>query len=137
MGIKATFKSNVPKALGKIDEMQKKRMTRAASFARGKVVEYMTGPKTGREYKVPGTQKTYTASAPGESPAIRTTRLFSSIAQEVRETPRGVEGVVGTPLLYGLFLEIGTYKMRPRPWLAPPLKINEGQIRNILSEEWF
>ncbi len=59
------------------------------------------GPKGSKYTKV--TER----SQKGEYPRADTTQLLKSIFHDVRETSPGVvEGSVGTPLDYGLFLEI-------------------------------
>jgi hypothetical protein len=43
------------------------------------MIALMTGPKSGRRYKMPGTKTTYQASAPGQAPAVATGNLRTSI----------------------------------------------------------
>lgn len=71
----------------------------------------------------------HVAAAEGETPNTDTGKLVSSIAAEkVAEA----EYDVGTNLEYGEFLEMGTVKMRPRPWLIPALNANKDDLyRNI------
>lgn len=137
MGIKVTIKSRVKETMQEIRKAQRRKMVKITTYGRKQVLNYMTGTKTGRIYRVPGTKKVYTASAPGESPAIRTSQLFNSIAQEVIETREGYEGIIGTPLDYGVYLEFGTSRMLPRPWLGPPLQIAQKEFKRILSEKWL
>ena len=61
-------------------------------------------------------------SAPGEPPHVDIGRLRASVTHEVEETLLGVVGRVGTNVEYGRYLELGTSKMMPRPWLRPALK---------------
>jgi hypothetical protein len=72
------FVSNLPAVtiaigLGSAGGVQK-----AAYHVRNAVVVGLSGPRSGHTYKVPGTSKTYTASAPGEYPATATARLRSN-----------------------------------------------------------
>lgn len=60
-------------------------------------------------------------SRPGQPPRVDTGLLRSSITHEVESDLFSVEARVGTNVKYGLFLEIGTEKMEPRPWLRPAL----------------
>ncbi len=56
-------------------------------------------------------------SAPGDPPHVQTGRLRSSIAHEVD----GLTGRVGTNVIYGRWLELGTSRMAARPWLRRAL----------------
>ena len=71
------------------------------------------GAASGRVYK--RGSRTHQASAPGQYPASDTGRLMGSINSEI--TPK--EAIVGTNLVYGMYLEFGTSRMAPRPWLLP------------------
>lgn len=69
------------------------------------------GAATGRVYR--RGSRTHQASAPGEYPASDTGRLMGSIMSDIQP----MEARVGTNLEYGRFLEFGTSRMAPRPWL--------------------
>lgn len=120
----------------------KKRALLCAHAVRNSVLQGMTGDKSGRRYKVPGTKKKfYTASRPGEYPAVRTGRLRTSIrvvAQENFSAAGGTSyaGLVGTNLLYGVYLELGTAKMGARPWLTMGLFHAQPAIQAILGRKW-
>lgn len=69
------------------------------------------------------------AAGEGQAPNTDTGRLVSSIAAE---KTGDTEYEIGTNLDYGEFLEMGTVKMRPRPWLVPALNANrDNLIKNI------
>ena len=71
----------------------------------------------------------HVAAAEGQAPNTDTGRLVSSIAAE-KLGDASYE--VGTGLNYGEFLEMGTVKMRPRPWLIPALNANsDNLLKNI------
>lgn len=59
----------------------------------------------------------HTASAPGDPPAQLSGALARSISYQLFRGPRGVIIRVGTPLMYGLFMELGGAHFEPRPWL--------------------
>lgn len=65
--------------------------------------------KTGREVRAP--------SQPGQPPHRVTGRLASSVGHLIE--PDGLAGIVGTNVVYGRYLELGTHKMAARPWLRP------------------
>ena len=98
-------------------------------------------PKTGRIYKKPGTNATWQASAPGESPAVRFGPLAKSITHEVLVRRREIVGRVGTNITtddgkpLGLWLEIGTPggKIAQRPYLRPSLYKNQSKIMKLFE----
>lgn len=67
-------------------------------------------------------------SRPGEPPRVDMGRLRSSITHEIVSELRGIVGRVGTNVKYGRYLELGTSKMLPRPWLIPALKKTIGRF---------
>ena len=68
------------------------------------------------------------ASAPGEPPKTDTGGLVSSIAL-VLGTMRAE---VGTGLEYGKYLEFGTTRMEPRPWLHDSLLAHTDTLRSMI-----
>lgn len=83
----------------------------AASKAFRGMIASMTGPKSGRIYKI-GKGRTHQASAPGQAPAVRTTNLRSSITIN-RVTD--YEYVVSIAAPYGRILEFAMN----RPFAIP------------------
>ena len=70
-------------------------------------------------------KKGHHPSLPGNAPAPDTGTLMRSITHEVREENGEVVGVVGSTLRnpdYPKFLEFGTSKMKPRPWLSTAIE---------------
>jgi len=75
--------------------------------------------------------KYHFASLPGEPPAVDTGALRISIATDIQREGMNMTGFVGPDEArlqaqtgikeYGLWLELGTYKMSPRPYLRPAL----------------
>ncbi len=101
------------------------RAYRASNELRNASLYILRGERSGRLYRVPNTKKKYRASAPGESPAVRTgvfrlswgthvhvekkgTRFRAVSAIESRERAGGQ--------LLGEMLENGTGRMKPRPY---------------------
>lgn len=120
-----------------METMAEKRMFAAAQHVRGKVLETLSGARSGREYTVPGTSVTYTASAPGEPPAVQTSQLRESIDSVVISDKKYTEGRVGTTLDRGIMLEFGTINMLPRPWLKVSFDATKERVKNILSARWW
>ncbi len=118
--------------------------------------QILSGRRTGRTYYVPGTKGVkYIASAPGEAPARPTGRLATSISTAWTggvtahniDTPIGGAGdevknpggnvsvfksifkvVVGTNVPAGAWLELGTSRISPRPFLRPAFEKNKHRI---------
>ncbi len=71
--------------------------------------ESMAEPKHGRMYGA------HQASAPGEPPAIDTADLVGSISSEVH----GLTGTITVASEHGPYMEYGTTRVEPRPFVAP------------------
>lgn len=108
----------------------------ASLHMQGKIQETLAGQRSGRPYRVPGTKVTYTASAPGEAPAVRLGDLRRSINYKIEQEADEVIGRIGSELDYGLYLERGTLNIAPRPWLAPTFDRETDNVKRILSEPW-
>lgn len=99
-------------------------MTRKATFvAATKAHKHMTMrirvPKSGHTYKV-GKRRVHVASAPYESPANNTGNLIGSIDHvQIPDAGGIVSSIVEVRAPYGKYLEYGTKKMAPRPFVRP------------------
>jgi HK97 gp10 family phage protein len=56
-------------------------------------------------------------------------RVGSSV--ELLESPVA-SGIVGTDVDYGIYVEMGTYKTTPRPFLTPALETNKQEILRLM-----
>ena len=124
--------SNIDNVIAKIAKTKYEKLLAASEFARNRLIEKLSGARSGRSYLVPGTNTYYTASAPGEAPASRTGQLRGSIEYQITKS----SSYIGTPLEYGLELEKGV-KAAPRPWLEVTISDNQAAIKNILGSRWF
>ena len=70
------------------------------------------------------------ASKPNEFPHVDTGRLRQSIFWTMRGS---TTAIVGTPVKYGLYLEVGTRHMAPRPYLRRTLSEMQGKIERIFA----
>ena len=71
-------------------------------------------------------------SEPGEPPRKQTGFLREHVTNEVDETE--MEARVGTNLLYGKALELGTKRgLLPRPWLRRALAETQGEVNQLLT----
>ncbi len=95
---------------------------------RAKVLLSVAGTAPARGGKGP---KRYgaTRSQPGEPPRKQTGRGRASVAWEIV----GLVARVGSNVPYMRFLELGTYRIRARPWLRRALAESMGAIRRILA----
>lgn len=94
-------------------------LLRRAIQVEGTAKRITSGPGTGREYTRHGIA--HTASAPGEPFATDTGRLRASITHALEVDALGLVAKVGTDVIYGLYLELGSSRMSARPWLRPAL----------------
>lgn len=82
----------------------------------------LSGAKSGRQYYINGAR--HTSSAPGQAPANVTGDLVRSI--EVSKSNN--KATVSISKDYAVFLEFGTSKMRPRPFILPAF---------LKTKRWF
>ena len=90
-------------------------------------------PATGRIYRKSNPNRTHTASAPGEYPMSDTGRLASSIQFELPTNRTRPQGVVGTNLNYGKFLEFKPANRGGRPWLSRAVKESTAKADTLLQ----
>jgi HK97 gp10 family phage protein len=128
--------SRIPEAKAKIKDEAFQRMVKAVNAVRNETLVTLSGNRSGRIYRVPGTMKTYTASSPGEPPAVATGQLRQSVRTQVDNSSSMVIGYVGSTLIYAPCLEFGTKKMSPRPWLKPSFEKSEPKLKDILGGTW-
>lgn len=99
------------------NQAKAKRFVQVASLAGENELKNILGPnpsRSGRQYK--RGQKTHTASAPGEAPAIDTGRLRQSVASTPpRKEGRSFVAETGMATEYAEKLELGTERIAPRP----------------------
>lgn len=113
----------------RLRDISQEKVSRATRIVYNKVQENLSGNKTGRQYQVPGTSVTYTASAPGEPPASQTGELRDSINTSVETTATSTIGIVGSTSDIAPKLERGTLHMAPRPFLQPSFEDSISEIK--------
>lgn len=131
--IRAKLKNHTKRVTREIRAGVDQNAAAAATEFQGDLKRTLRGQRSGEQYRVSaGSTRTYTASAPGEPPAVATGRLLNSVdAQPVGNA----RWLVGTPLKYGRYLELGTVHMRPRPWFRSTGKENASKYRRILGRK--
>jgi HK97 gp10 family phage protein len=68
------------------------------------------------------------SSAPGQPPHKRTGTLGRSIDSETIRRFPNFTGRIGTNINYGRWLELGTRRMKPRPYLRPALDAKRAAV---------
>lgn len=87
-------------------------------------------PKTGRVYKSKHRKgATHQASAPGEFPAADSGRLHQSITSVEASTGDTIRFETGGNVDYATYLELGTSRMEPRPFLTPSYDENIDKVK--------
>lgn len=141
-----------------IKHQMESRAVRASNELRTAALLTLRGQRSGRRYKVPGTHRKqrdkatgktkngryYTASAPGEPPAVRT-GAFRLSWQPTSRVVYGsyisrIESNLSTDngrYTLGDILENGTKRMAPRPYQDKILEKAEKPIVKIYSEPYF
>jgi hypothetical protein len=79
----------------------------------------LSHPGSGRVYRRKG--RVHQASAPGEMPAPDTGLLRASVHSTVSGQDEDLHALIGTDQAIGLYQELGTRHIVPRPWLRPAL----------------
>lgn len=137
MATEVKLKFHTREVMHSINQAASRKMSQAVNEVRNTVLETLSGKRSGLTYYVPGTHKSYTASAPGEPPAVATSELKQSISTSIEDEPGGIVGKVGTDKIQGKMTEFGTRDMAPRPWLRKSFEKSEAKVKAILSGRWF
>ena len=90
---------------------------------------------TSKTYYTHNKQIAHHPSVAGNPPAVDTGTLRRSITYNVNE--KEMYGEVGNTLAdspYGAYLEFGTSRMKPRPWLKPATEKNKTRILQFMSQ---
>lgn len=66
-------------------------------------------------------------------PQVQTGRLRSSITHETA----AMSTTIGTNVVYGKYLEFGTSRMPPYPWLFPAVEMKRNEIKDALKGKEF
>lgn len=152
------FPGSVEDAIKHINQEMERRSYLASNELRNAALQVLRGQRHGRRYKVPGTYRRqrdkatgkmrngryYTASAPGEPPAVRTGAFRMSwqpktLAYFGSYTSR-IESELTTDngrYNLGQILEDGTKRMAPRPYQERVIEKALPKIKRIYSEPYF
>lgn len=115
-----------PEVVRAIEQAASRGVLKACHLLRNEALDLiLREAKTGRRYG------NHTASAPSEAPASDTGRLVQSIRVE----HKGLRGSVIVGADYGLALERGTARMRPRPFMTRAAKNSIKKIEAVIAAE--
>lgn len=142
----------VNKTVEEIEQKAMKRGYQAANVLTNEVKKVLSGQRSGRIYKVKKTggksKKSgvvYTASAPGEPPAVRFGTLRTSFKRRTYAEQNGKELIVHAitesdlqvnGYLLGDLLENGTKKIAPRPYKQKTIDAALPKITEIFSKNY-
>lgn len=132
----------------RIQHEMKSRSYRVANELRNQAQLVLRGARHGRRYRKPNTRAYYTASAPGEPPAIRTGTFRASWQPrtyvEGNEGNFSVRSTIGNDTrtengtyLLGEILEHGTSRIAPRPYQEKILEKGRKEALRIYKEPYF
>lgn len=108
----------------------RQRMMVAVQYLQTRIVENISRPVTKTVSKRTGRIVSSNRSVPGEFPKADTTHLKNTVFRHTEERGNIISGYVGTPLDYGLFLEL----RMDRSFLARTLREEIDTIRAMLTE---
>lgn len=150
MGVKITNQERLRRKLralpAKVAAPIKITITKSAIDVKNEMVAMTSRPGTGRLYTTRfftigtgpsrrviayGSRPPHRASAPGHPPAPDTGTLRNSI--DITTLDQGFAAEIGTGIEYARYLEFGTDRMRPRPFLRPSYKKHRKRIVNNIT----
>lgn len=142
--VKIQFVHEIDQITDSIKQQMERRSFLAANELRNASQLVLRGQRSGRSYRVPGTKRRYTASAPGEPPAVRTgifrmswqptaKVVYGSYISRIESEARTDNGRYNL----GDILEEGTSRMAPRPYKDRILEKAEPEIYKIYSKNYF
>lgn len=127
----------------KVRAEEKRRIARASLVVNRRAKELLSVSGVGGQikggYAVQGGRgkRIYNAfpSRPGEPPHKQRGTLRANVSTELGDRGGVPFGRIGPGSLtpYGKFLELGTSRMKPRPWLVRAFRESYAQIRAILT----
>ena len=117
-----------------IKEGSEKNVLSALMVWHKSLMEVLSGSRSGKVYKVPMTSRSYTASAPGEAPAIATSTLKTTYKFKMETSFPTPMGIIGSPQKHAYMLEYGTPNMKPRPHLKRAYNEKKKEIHEALGK---
>ncbi|PFR83303.1 HK97-gp10 family putative phage morphogenesis protein [Bacillus cereus] len=131
--VEIEYSSNMEQVKTRINAMCVEKVTAASIHLQNQVKKNLTGSRSGKQYKIPHTSRKYTASKPGEAPAVRTGDLLNSIKYNVKRSQSEVLGAVGSDLKKAIWLETGTSHMEARPFLLKTFEKERRELKRMMG----
>ena len=139
MDIKFSVK-NIKKVLSQLNKLEKDMeipfqeiVKGGGQFIRGEAIKSIqAGAKSGIVYEKYNPRRSHRASAPGQAPASDTGNLVSKII--VKQKSKNITNVESNAD-YSAFLEYGTSKMEPRPFMLPAFEKSKKPIINAVLKK--
>jgi len=136
MDIKFSVK-NIKKVLSQLNKLEKDMeipfqeiVKGGGQFIRGEAIKSIqAGAKSGIVYEKYNPRRSHRASAPGQAPASDTGNLVSKII--VKQKTKNITNVESNAD-YSAFLEYGTSKMEPRPFMLPAFEKSKKPVINAV-----
>ncbi len=137
-----TLRVDAGRVVAELRKKQADNLARAVAYYHSKLMETLNTPNTGqrvtsRTRRTPSGRRASSTiylnpSKPGEAPRKRTGWLQRNVVYSLDRA--SLTGTVGCTVnaKYGLYLELGTRTMAPRPWLLATLKRYTPQLQNLL-----
>lgn len=126
--------NNIPKFKAAARAEMKRRLSRAVIEVSRHAKQLLSVPGTVAKGKGYSSRKYGSnPSRPGEPPHKQTGRLRASVAWELvdDDTARA-----GTNVKYGKYLELGTGRMKARPWLQRALTESQSAVVRHMTAPW-
>jgi HK97 gp10 family phage protein len=129
--------TNLKKALSQLDRLSKDMEVPFQEVVKGggqqirneAIKSIQTGSKSGIVYEKYNPRRSHRASAPGEAPASDTGNLVSKIT--VKQKSKDIVNVESNAN-YSAYLEYGTSRMQPRPFMLPAFEKSKKPIINAV-----
>ena len=137
------IKQEIDNLVEKVNYEAKSRAFRAANELRNSALTVLRGQRSGRTYRRPFSSSKYTASAPGEPPAVRSGDLRRSWRQQAASEKAGnsltIRPAITTDVKYAPWLNDGTKdgRIEPRPFEEPIIETAKPKIKQIYSEPYL
>lgn len=134
----AKFQKAVKDAVKSVKNEAASRAIRASNQLRNAALNVLRGQRSGKVYRKPYSKSTYTASAPGEPPAVRTgaLRMNWSIRATGSATGEIIAGI-NSDVPYAQPLDDGTSKIKPRPFKEPIIEAAEPAVKAIFEAPYL
>ena len=135
------LKVEMNEAVQSMNKQARSRARRATNALRNSALDVLSGSGHGRTYHLPSSKATYVASAPEETPAVRTGDLRKKWRQYslAKGKADGVEitARIKSDMPYSDYLDEGTSKMAARPYKQKVIDGAKPKIIQIYGKNYI